>query len=375
VNPSLVGQSVTFTASVTPSAATGTVQFFDGGTLLGSASLASGVASFATAALAKGGHSISAAYSGDASDAAASSGTLNQVVKASSSVALSSNQNPSSVGQAVTFTASVSPAAATGTVQFLDGSTVLGTVNVSSGTAALSTSSLSAGAHSITTSYSGDAFDTAATSGVLSQTVNAPAPAAPSNLTATAAGSSQINLAWTASPTGGVTYSVYRSTTAGFTPSAANRIASGVASTAYSSTGLSPSTVYYFRITAVNAGGESAATNQATATTAGGFSCHVGYSVTTQWNNGFTGALTIQNTGTTKIDSWTLTWAWPGNQALTQSWNANYTQSGPNVTLTDMSYNKQIAAGATLTGVGFNASYSGANPAPTAFYVNGTRCQ
>jgi hypothetical protein len=252
---------------------------------------------------------------------------------------------------------------------------VLGTVNVSSGSAALSTSALSVGAHSITASYSGDSFDTAATSAALQQTVNAAAPGAPSNLTATAAGSNQINLAWTASATSGVTYDVYESTTSGFTPSAANRIASGVASTTYSATGLSPSTAYYFRATAVNAGGESAATNQATATTAPGFACHVGYSVTTQWNNGFTGALTIQNTGTAKINSWILTWAWPGNQAVTQSWNTTYTQSGPNVTLTDMSYNKQIAAGATLSGVGFNASYSGSNPAPTAFYVNGTRCQ
>jgi hypothetical protein len=39
-----------------------------------------------------------------------------------------------------------------------------------------------------------------------------------------------------------------------------------------------------------------------------------------------------------------------------------------------MSYNPTIAAGATLSGMGFNASYSGTNTAPTAFYVNGTKC-
>ena len=206
--------------------------------------------------------------------------------------------------------------------------------------------------------------------------MNPSVPGAPSNLSATAAGSSQINLSWTASATSGVAYDVYASTTSGFAPSASNRIASGVTSTTYSVTGLTPSTTHYFRVTAVNVGGESAATNQATATTTGGFTCHVGYSVTTQWNNGFTGAMTIQNTGTTKIDSWILTWAWPRNQEVTQSWNATYTQSGPNVTLTDMSYNKQIAAGGTVTGVGFNASHSGSNPAPTAFYINRShRCQ
>jgi cellulose 1,4-beta-cellobiosidase len=74
------------------------------------------------------------------------------------------------------------------------------------------------------------------------------------------------------------------------------------------------------------------------------------------------------------MNSWTLTWTWPGNQELTQSWNANYTQSGANVTLTNLSYNGSIAPGKTVTGVGFNGSYGGSNPAPTAFYVNGTVC-
>jgi large repetitive protein len=282
VNPSAVGQSVTFTASVTPSTATGSVQFYDGGTSIGAASLASGIASFSTASLAKGTHSISAAYGGDAADAAAASATLSQIVKAAASVSLTSSVNPSTVGQAVTFSASVTPSAATGTIQFLNGSTVLGTVSVSSGSAAFSISSLAAGAHSITASYSGDAYDTAATSTALTQTVNVAAPAAPSSLTATASGSSQINLAWHTSATSGVTYNVYGSTSAGFTPSASNRLATGVAATSYDATGLSASTTYYFRVTAVNAGGESAATNQANATTAGLFACHVSYSVTTQ---------------------------------------------------------------------------------------------
>src|SRR5260370_31036706 len=123
------------------------------------------------------------------------------------------------------------------------------------------------GTHSITASYSGDANDTAATSATLAQTVNPPPPAAPKNLTATAASSSQINLAWTASPTSGVTYDVYSSTANNFTPSASNRIASGVTATSYAPTRLRAATKYYFRVTAVNPGGESAATNQETATT------------------------------------------------------------------------------------------------------------
>jgi hypothetical protein len=139
-------------------------------------------------------------------------------------------------------------------------------------------------------------------------------------------------------------------------------------------TGLSASTTYYFRVTAVNAGGESAATNQASAATSGVTSCHVVLTVN-QWNNGFTDGITIQNTGTIAMNPWTLTWTWPGNQKVTQSWESNYKQTGANVTLTNMSYNATIAPGATLSGVGFNGSYHGSNPSPTAFYVNGTLCQ
>jgi hypothetical protein len=128
-------------------------------------------------------------------------------------------------------------------------------------------------------------------------------------------------------------------------------------------------------VTAQNANGESADSNQANATTqAAGASCHVVYTITTQWNVGFGTALTIQNTGTAPINGWHLTWTWAGNQQITQSWNANYTQSGANATLTNASWNPTIAAGTTISGIGFNGSYSGSNPTPTAFYLNGTLC-
>jgi sugar lactone lactonase YvrE len=374
-NPSAAGQNVTFTATVTPAAATGNVQFYDGQNLVATVALSGGTAAYSTSTLTAVTHSIKANYLGSATYAASFSSTLIQVVKTNASVALASAPNPSVVGAAITFTATVAPSTATGTVQFLDGTTALGTGTLASGSASFSTSALTQGTHSISASYSGDANDTPTTSTTLTQTVNPPPPAAPSNLTAAAAGSSQINLTWIASPTSGVTYDVYSSTTSGFVPSASNRIAAGVSATSYSASGLSASTTYYFRVTAVNAGGESAATNQASAKTAGALSCHVSYSVTNQWNVGFQGAFSIKNTGSTAINSWTLTWTWPGNQAMTQSWNSNYTQSGANITLTNATWNATIAPGATLSGMGFLASYSGTNTAPTAFHVNGTPCQ
>ena len=172
-NPSTVGQSVTFTATVSPATATGTVQFLDGTTSLGTATIASGSAALAISTLATGAHSITAAYSGDANDAASTSAALAQTVnKLASSVTLASSANPSAYGQSVTFTAAISPASATGTVQFLDGTTSLGTATIASGSAALAISTLATGVHSITAAYSGDANDATSTSAALAQTVN-----------------------------------------------------------------------------------------------------------------------------------------------------------------------------------------------------------
>ena len=99
------------------------------------------------------------------------------------------------------------------------------------------------------------------------------------------------------------------------------------------------------------------------------------YSVLNQWNVGFTAGFTVQNTGSTVINPWTMTFTWPGNQQVTQAWNSNYTQSGQNATFTAASWNRPINPGATITGAGFNATYSGSNVWPTAFFVNGVRCQ
>jgi glucosylceramidase len=92
------------------------------------------------------------------------------------------------------------------------------------------------------------------------------APAAPTNLTASAPSASEIDLSWTASTTAGVTYSVFRSTASGFAPSSSNQVASGLTVTSYASTGLSASTTYYFVVQAVNAAG-AASSSQASATT------------------------------------------------------------------------------------------------------------
>jgi endoglucanase len=203
-------------------------------------------------------------------------------------------------------------------------------------------------------------------------------PAPPSNLSAAAISASQINLTWTASSTSGVTYNVYRSQSSGFMPSSNTRIATGVNGTSYSSSALAAASAYYFLVTAVNANGESGASNQAAATTQSvvtGAACHVTYVINSQWDNGFNTSITIQNTGGATINSWTLTWNWSGNQTITQAWNSNLQSGGPQAVLTNASWNGSIAPGASISGIGFNASYNGSNPNPTAFYLNGTMCR
>ena len=83
LNPSTFGQSVTFTATVSGSSPTGTVQFRDGATNLGSPVTASdGIATFTTSTLAVGSHPITAVYSGDANNLTSTSNTVNQAVNA-----------------------------------------------------------------------------------------------------------------------------------------------------------------------------------------------------------------------------------------------------------------------------------------------------
>ena len=171
-NPSPVAGPVTFIATVSPATATGTVQFLDGTTVLGTGTLASGSASFTTSSLTQGTHSITAVYGGDGADNGSTSSPLSQGVKLITGLSLVSSLNPSVVGQTVTFTVNVNPAA-TGTVQFLDGSNLLSTVPITSGVAAYSTSSLAQGNHAISVVYSGDTNYLSAGSAAMTQTVNA----------------------------------------------------------------------------------------------------------------------------------------------------------------------------------------------------------
>jgi hypothetical protein len=178
VNPSAFGQTVTFVAMVTSSSgiATGTVDFTDNGTSMGSVSLAGGSATLSISDLGVGTHSIVAAYGGDPHNAASTSSTLQEVVnQASTTTSLTSSANPAYVNQTVTFkavVASPSGAAISGTVTFKQGTATLATVN-STGNAPYTRTYTASGSHSITAFYSGDSDNAGSTSAVLLQLVDA----------------------------------------------------------------------------------------------------------------------------------------------------------------------------------------------------------
>ncbi len=168
-NPSTLAQSVTFSATVVGASPTGSIAFSDGGLALATVPLSGTNASYTTALAARGSHTITATYSGDANNVT-SSGTFTQKVW-SSDVALATSSNPVVTGQPLALTATVTGTAPAGTVTFMDGATVLAASQLSSGSATISTSLAVVGVHSVTAVYSGDAANAPATSDVLPQQV------------------------------------------------------------------------------------------------------------------------------------------------------------------------------------------------------------
>jgi hypothetical protein len=176
-NPT-VGTPVTITETVPPGVS-GPVTFSDGSTPIGTAPIVGGVATITVSNLPLGSDPITASTPGDANNNPATSlPVVVTVVKTAPTVTVTSSLNPSIINQPVTFTA-IAPAGATGTITFLDGSTVLGTGTLTSGQATLTTSTLIVGSHPITVSYGGDTNNSAATSLPLSQIVNKATPVIP----------------------------------------------------------------------------------------------------------------------------------------------------------------------------------------------------
>lgn len=206
-SPSVLGQSVNLSATVTaPSGTpTGSVSFNLGsasGTTLCSGALARGVATCSTASLPLGQNTIVASYSGDANDLASSASTSTTVNPAPSATVASATPATSQQGQQVTLSASVTsatglPLTPTGSVTFSLGSASGPTIciaTVSAGTATCTTTALPTGSDTIVANYGGDSTF----AGSLGNTAATVSPAIVVDVTGTMSqGSSQATFSYT----------------------------------------------------------------------------------------------------------------------------------------------------------------------------------
>ncbi|MBK9519514.1 MAG: Ig-like domain repeat protein [Anaeromyxobacter sp.] len=163
-SPAMVGQAVTFTvalSAVAPSAGVpgGTVTVRDGPTVLGTAAVGpSGVATFTTTSLGAGDHQVTVEYGGDLGFGPTSAEARISVEAGSTGVTIESDRNPSRRGRPVTFTAMVTSPhlTPTGTVAFMDGTTLLGTATLDgNGMASFTTRDLVKGTHPVSAEFDG----------------------------------------------------------------------------------------------------------------------------------------------------------------------------------------------------------------------------
>ena len=194
-SPQKHGTSVTFTATVSPSAAAGSVIFSDGGAAISPAETVSGGhATFTTNALSVNTHSITAAFTPTtpADYGSSTSTALSYVITSNAATTTTSLSvtptSPITAGTASTLKATIAPAAA-GTVQFYDGTTAIDSpVDVTAGQATL-THSFDAGNYSLKATFTptDPTSFTSSTSTATPYVVNAPATPTTTSLTITPA--------------------------------------------------------------------------------------------------------------------------------------------------------------------------------------------
>ncbi|MFC0541663.1 cellulose binding domain-containing protein [Kutzneria chonburiensis] len=196
-------------------------------------------------------------------------------------------------------------------------------------------------------------------------------PSTPGTPTATAVTSNSVSLNWTpsSSSSGIAGYDVVQ------VNGTAETVVASPATNAATVSGLTPATAYTFAVYAKDTAGTRSARSGTLAVTTGppaSGGCKATYQANT-WPGGFTGNVTITNTGATPWPGWTVTFTFGGDQKVTNAWNATVTQSGAKVTAINAGYNGSVPAGASAS-FGFQGVWSNSSAAPTAFSVNGTAC-
>ena len=174
-----VGGTVALTATVTTedsSAAAGSVEFFDGSTSLGSATVSGGTATKTVTVASGGTHLYKAIFTPTSSAYASSTSSVVSVsaAKLASATAIAANATSVAASGSVKLTATVTPTAATGSVQFYDGTAAVGSPVALAAGAASATVTVKPGTHSYTAKYTGSSTYVESTSRPVSVTAAAP---------------------------------------------------------------------------------------------------------------------------------------------------------------------------------------------------------
>ena len=245
------GVPTSFTARVGHPGATGTVQLYDDATMIASGTLANGTVSIPYTFTSAGPRTMRAVYSGDVLYTTANSTNVPVTVAKApvTSVAVAVSKEPSVAGESILLTATVTPAAATGTVNFYDEGVSLGLAPVNFGVAQLLAPFNTPGDRRVTATYGGDPNYSALTSGVYTHKVDHRTPDPISGLTATqgtVAGA--VNLSW-ATSTNAVQYVVYRDASASSTSPTS---LATIAGTSYTDSSAVAGQRYYYFVRPIN---------------------------------------------------------------------------------------------------------------------------
>jgi endoglucanase len=209
---------------------------------------------------------------------------------------------------------------------------------------------------------------TVTTSGTVTCTLP---PIALGPLTAPTVAATSVGLQWTG-PTstqpGCLTYEILRA------PGSSGGTFAVVGTTTgltFTDSGLTPGTTFRYQVRASLAGLGSTnivtvTTLTTTTTTPPPGGCSVAYRIVNAWPGGFQGEISVRNTGTTSISSWTVTLVFPSGVTITQMWGGTYSPSSGTVTVRPMSYTATVGPGQSVV-AGFLANASGsAGATPTA---------
>jgi hypothetical protein len=211
----------------------------------------------------------------------------------------------------------------------------------------------------------------------------ATAPGAPGQPTASNLGSSTSSttsgtatLSWPASTPGTypvANYQVYQLGSGGN-----GTLVASPTTTSLNLSGLTIGQSYSYDVVAVDTHGNASLPSSPVTFTIpppAGATCAVHYAVSNSWPGGFGASITITNEAATAINAWTLTFTWPAaGEGIGSGWNGTWSQSGSTVTVQNASWNGTIAANGGTVSLGFNGTDTGQDPAPAAFYLNGSVC-